>query len=64
MPGGICVSGIHCNRGEPSKLYLKAYEITPNTPLSETRLKGRTSEFFSWSKDPKELFQSHVTFTI
>jgi hypothetical protein len=43
---------IRCNPGEPGNLYLKAYEITGEVPLSESRLKkarpnslaGRTSQ--------------------
>ncbi len=64
MQGGIYSADIRCNPGEPGRLYLKAFEITGETPLSVARLKGRTSEYLGWSEDPKELFASHVRFTI
>ncbi len=62
--GGIYISEIWCNPGEAGQLYLKAFEITQETPLSESRLKGRSSEFVGWSENPEELFRSSFQFTI
>jgi hypothetical protein len=55
---------IRCNPGEPGNLYLKAYEITGEVPLSESRLKKSSSEFIGWSDQPDELFRSSFDFTI
>lgn len=62
--GGIYTAIIRCNPGEPGCVYLKAYEITGNTRLSEDRLKKRSTELIGWSEDPKELFRSSFQFTI
>lgn len=62
--GGIYLAEIWSNPGEAGQLYLKAFEITQETPLSAHRLKGRSSEFVGWSEDPGELFRSSFQFTI
>lgn len=64
MQPGIYNTEVRCNPGEPGRLFLKAFEITKGTQLSEKKLEERSSEFMGWSKDPKELFLSEVHFTI
>ncbi|NBZ95023.1 MAG: hypothetical protein EBR40_01090 [Proteobacteria bacterium] len=64
MQPGIYESRIRVNPGEPGKIYLKAFEVTKGTPLSETSLKERSNEWVGWSADPGELFLSNTDFTI
>jgi len=64
MQPGIYESRILVNPGEPGRIYLKAFEVTKGTPLSDTRLKERSSEWVGWSSDPGELFFSNTDFTI
>jgi len=64
MQPGIYNAEIRCNPGEPGEIYLKAFEITQETRLSEGRLADRASEFVGWSDDPEEQFFSDVHFTI
>jgi hypothetical protein len=64
MQPGIYESLIRVNPGEPGRIYLKAFEVTKGTPLSETRLKERSNEWVGWSSDPNELFLSTTDFTI
>ena len=61
---GIYESTIRVNPGEPGRIYLKAFEVTKGTPLSEKRLKDRTNEWVGWSENPEELFLSNTDFTI
>lgn len=61
---GIYVSEIWINPGEPGKVYLKAYEVTHRTILSETDLKDATNEHIGCSLNPKQLFMSSKNFTI
>jgi len=61
---GIYASAIRVNPGEPGRVYLKAYEVTKGTPLSEKRLKDRSNEWVGWSADPEELFLSATEFMI
>ena len=55
---------IRCNPGEPGNLYLKAYEITGEVPLSQSRLKQSSAELIGWSDDPDELFRASFDFPI
>ena len=64
MQPGIYESRIRVNPGETGRIYLKAFEVTKGTPLSETRLKERSNEWVGWSSDPNELFFSNTDFTI
>ena len=64
MQPGIYESRIRVNPGEPGKIYLKAFEATKGTPLSDTRLKQRSNEWVGWSADLGELFLSNTDFTI
>jgi hypothetical protein len=61
---GIYDSEIWVNPGEPGMIYLKAYEITREYPLSADRLKERSNEWVGWSNDTSELFFSNTHFTI
>jgi hypothetical protein len=46
------------NPGEPGTVYLKAYEITHNTPLATDSLYLDSNERIGWSSDAQELFLS------
>ena len=61
---GIYDSTIWVNPGEPGMVYLKAFEVTQETPLSVDRLKERSNEWIGWSDNPGELFFSNTHFTI
>ena len=59
--GGIYHADIWCNPGEPGLLYLKAFEITQGTPLSEDRMPNAKA---GYSGDPNEMFLREMGFTI
>ena len=59
--GGIYDADIWCNPGEPGLLYLKAFEITQGTPLSEERMPNAKA---GYSGDPNEMFLREMGFTI
>ena len=59
--GGIYHVDIWCNPGEPGLLYLKAFEITQGTPLSEDRIPNAKA---GYSGDPNEMFLREMGFTI
>lgn len=61
---GIYVSVLRVNPGEPGMVYLKAFEMTKGTPLSEKTLRGDTNEWVGWSEDPEETFLSTAQITI
>jgi len=61
---GIYNATIRVNPGEPGMIFLKAFEITKGTRLSEARLKERTNEWIGWSSNPTENFLSNSNFTI
>lgn len=61
---GIYDYHIWLNPGQPGKIYLKAFEITQNTPLSPKRLKQKSTEYIGWSNNPKDLFLANAYFTI
>jgi hypothetical protein len=51
------------NPGEPGTVYLRAYEVTRKTRLSEGRLYESSNERVGWSENPEELFlyNTHIT---
>ncbi len=59
--GGIYDADIWCNPGEPGLLYLKAFEITQGTPLSEDRMPNAKA---GYSGDLNEMFLREMGFTI
>ena len=61
---GIYDSIIWVNPGEPGMLYLQAFEVTKETPLSIDRLKEKSNEWVGWSDDPEVLFFSNTHFTL
>lgn len=61
---GGYISIVRTNPGEPGLLYLKAFEVTTNIPLSERILRHRTEELAGWSSDPEESFYASSDFTI
>lgn len=62
--GGVYRSEIWCNPLEAGAIYLKAFEITKNTPLSKKRLYENSLVYTGYSQDPKQLFYNQVDFTI
>jgi hypothetical protein len=62
--GGIYEGYFRANPGEPGLAWLKAYEVTTETPLSERRLAEDSAVRLGWSDDPAELFPGSVHFTI
>ena len=62
--GGIYHAQVRCNPMARGWIYLKAFEITRNEPLSADRLKTETTEWLGWSDDPEEQFLSETHFTI
>ncbi len=61
---GIYEYEIWVNPQESGMVYLKAYEITKNIPLSAESLKQSTNEWVGWSDNSQELFYSNSNFTI
>ena len=61
---GIYESEIWANPGEPGRVYLRAYEVTHGTRLSDDRLKEYSNEWIGWSDDHRQLFLSNTNFTI
>ena len=64
MQPGIYNLTLRLNPGEPGVAYLKAYEVTKGTRLSEGRLYGSSNERIGWSQDPDEKFLYENEFTI
>ena len=64
MQPGIYNLTLRLNPGESGVTYLKAYEVTKGTPLSEGRLSGSSNERIGWSQDPEEKFLYENEFTI
>ncbi len=62
--GGIYNARVRCNPGARGRIYLKAFEITRNHPLSGDSLKTATTEWVGWSDDPEEQFLSETHFMI
>jgi hypothetical protein len=52
------------NPGEPGTVYIRAYEVTRKTRLSEDRLYERSNERIGWSGNPQELFLYNTEITI
>lgn len=61
---GIYNLTLRVNPGEAGTVYLKAFEVTENLPLSVGRLEDRSNERVGWSENPEEKFLSEVEFTI
>ena len=64
MQPGIYNLTLRVNPGEPGVTYLKVFEVTKGTRLSEDRLYGRSNERIGWSADPDEKFLYENEFTI
>ena len=64
MQPGIYNLTLRINPGEPGLTYLKAFEVTKGTQLSEDRLKDKSNERIGWSADPEEKFLYENGFTI
>lgn len=56
MQGGIYGVEAFVNPGESGKCFLRVFEATRNTPLSEARMRGPSTEYTGWSDNPKETF--------
>ena len=54
--GGIYHVYAYVNPGEAGFAYLKVFEATRNTPLSEHRIPSSSTEYIGWSVDPRNLF--------
>ncbi len=52
------------NPREPGFVYLKAFEVTKGTPLSEKHLKADTMVRMSWSPNPTDRFYEKAGFMI
>jgi len=52
------------NPGEAGSVYLKAFEITKDSPLSESGLREASEERIGWSDNPDELFLMNTNFNI
>lgn len=64
MQPGIYGVAFSLNPGEAGAVYLKAFEITQGTPLSEDRLEAASETRMTWSADPTEKFGAKSGFTI
>ena len=64
MQPGIYNLTLRINPGEPGVTYLKAFEVTQGTRLSENRLEEASNERVGWSDDPEEKFLYENGFTL
>jgi hypothetical protein len=64
MQPGIYGVAFSLNPGEAGAVYLKAFEITQGTPLSEDRLEAASETRMTWSAEPAEKFGAKSGFTI
>lgn len=64
MQPGIYGVAYSINPGEPGSVYLKAFEVTKDTPLSVDRLEAKSRTRMTWSADPSERFGAKAGFTI
>jgi hypothetical protein len=64
MQPGIYGVAYALNPGEPGSVYLKAFEVTKGTPLSEDRLQSSSETRMAWSVAPEERFAAKAGFTI
>jgi hypothetical protein len=62
--GGIYLVDAYVNPGESGYTYLKVFEATKNTRLSEDRITQYSTEYVGWSDDPEELFFYHTLITV
>jgi len=60
--GGIYNVYAQVNPGEPGRVYLKVFEATRNTPLSESRIKPDSEKRMEWSGNKEERvdYISHI----
>ncbi len=61
---GVYTADIYCNPGEAGKIYLKAFEVTEEIPLSAYRLKHYANERTGFSEDSAEMFFGQIKFNI
>lgn len=61
---GLYQSTSWLNPGESGSVYLKAFEVTQNTPLSAQLLRLESEEQIGWSNRPDELFMANTNFKI
>ena len=61
---GIYNVRIWINPREAGMLYLKAFEVTKNTPLSSHNLKKYSNEWIGYSEETSQQFLSNTHFTI
>lgn len=61
---GIYEAEIWVNPGEAGLLYLKAFEVTRNTPLSAVELRDDSNERVGWSDDPHQCFFANTVIQI
>lgn len=64
MQPGIYGVAFSLNPGEAGVVYLKAFELTKGTPLSEDDVEGSSETRMTWSADPTEKFGAKSGFTI
>ena len=64
MQGGIYSVYAFMNPGEQGYAYLKVFEATQNTPLSEDKIKQRSIEYTGWSKIAAERFFYNCEITV
>jgi hypothetical protein len=64
MQPGMYGVAYSLNPGEPGVVYLKAFEVTKGTALSEDRLKAASETRMTWSADSSESFGGKSGFTI
>lgn len=62
--GGVYRVLAYVNPGEAGLAYLKVFEATRNTPLSESRLPKRSTQQLQWSADPDEKFLYNARITV
>jgi hypothetical protein len=61
---GLYRTEFRINPGEPGLVYLKAFEVTHNTPLTHGDLREDSDERVGWSDNPDELFLGSSDITI
>ena len=61
---GIYIVDYLLNPGEPGSVYLKAFEVTKGTPLSDDRLKKESLARITGSADSAERFYAKAELTI
>jgi hypothetical protein len=61
---GIYVAVFSLNPGEPGSVYLKAFEVTKEMPLSVGSLRSNSETRMTWSTNPTERFGAKTGFTV